>query len=558
MEVALGPSVGAVVPGKDPGWASGRVEIDTSAPFESVKEAVDRFGGSALWKSQLKNLFSPEKHDLFEEVDAMKVEEETVQIEKDLIMKEKETLDVLKELEVTKKIVDELKLKLQKEVSEVSKGQELDSDGKKMQPVSESEEHSCKVTDKLLDVVGLNVGVAKQSPSSILMELKLAKVSLSKTNSDLAGIRSSIELLNSKIEKEKSMLEKTRQKLAANNAEVASLEEELNQTTQKLQAVRDAESRHSLDPSEISKKIKELNCETEQFKKMAESAKAEVSKLTSEIEQAKASMKTAEVRWLAAKKMEEAARAAEASALEEIKALTNSDNLSENLHNSSAVTLPVEEYIMLTRKAEEAEEASQKKIEAAMLRVDEANQSKQELLLRVEEAKKEVKTSRKVLEEALKRVEAANVGKLAVEEALRKWRSEHGQKRRSLNSTKFKNVGPAHHRRDSRMLDVNGLSLLVPDRARSVVTLGQILSRKLMSPEDDRNMENQVNANGKLRVSLGQILKKKNVVMSPPRAHEKKSTKRKKFGFVGSIILANQSKKNKKKRRQEALCSSPN
>ncbi|KAK9289651.1 hypothetical protein L1049_007809 [Liquidambar formosana] len=253
--------------------------------------------------------------------------------------------------------------------------------------------------------------------------------------------------------------------------------------------------------------------------------------------------------------MKEAARAAEAIALAEIKALSN--NESSALQKPEGVTLSFEEYSSLTSKAREAEELSKKRVVDAMLQVDEANVSKIEILKRVEEATAEVRTSKKVFEEALNRVEAANRGKLAVEEALRKWRSEHGQKRRSVhNSTKFKNPCPSHHRRDSRLFDVNGLNLVSDGSVpvlRPTLSIGQILSRKLLLPEEFETGMQAEKTTVRGKMSLGQMLSKQSD--DPPSSqkaeresgHKQLSAKRKKFGFARfSLLLTKQSKKKKK------------
>ncbi|TKY65710.1 WEB family protein [Spatholobus suberectus] len=268
---------------------------------------------------------------------------------------------------------------------------------------------------------------------------------------------------------------------------------------------------------------------------MGESAKSEVLRTLSEIEQTKTMIRTAEIRLVAARKMKEAARAAEASALAEINALSNHESSPEN-----QVTLSFEEYTALMCKARDAEEQSKKRVASAMLEVDEANLSNMDILKRVEEATEEVITNKMALEEALERVEAANRSKVAVEEALRNWRSE-GHKRRSSihnNSTKFKNSDASHHRRDPPLLDVNGLHL-VNDEAKPVpkptLSIGQILSKKLLQPQN---------------VSLGQMLGKHGNDPPVDRQAEKEtghklfSPKRKKFGFARfSHLLSKQQKK---------------
>ncbi|KAJ6699386.1 MYOSIN HEAVY CHAIN-LIKE [Salix purpurea] len=407
------------------GSESMRAEIDTSAPFQSVKEAV------------------------FEDVDIAKVEEQPALSEKDRFVKERETLDILRELETTKAIVEEIELKLQKQATQVNATLESSADDRNNLD-EEKKDNPENLKGGPQNLMGGLSSLPSSASGLILMELKQAKLNLSMTTNDLAESRTSVEL-NKKLEKESISLEKARERLTLNSLKISSLEEELNLTKQKLQLAKDDEMNGgSGNPLDISRELQRLSSEAEQFKKMGDAVNSEVLRTISEVEQTKGRIKSAEIRLVAARKMKEAARAAEAVALAEIKALSSHENSTRNsTQKPEGSTLKFEDYSFLTCKARGAKELSK------MIQVDEANVSKMEILKKVEEATEEVTNKRKALEEALSRVEAANKEKLAVEDALRMWRSEHGQKRRSTIpiSTKFKNSHSSPYRKDSRLRD---------------------------------------------------------------------------------------------------------
>jgi hypothetical protein len=176
--------------------------------------------------------------------------------------------------------------------------------------------------------------------------------------------------------------------------------------------------------------LNQLSAETENARQDAEDMKIKAIEMKVEAEVAERALEDAEMKLKVTWEDAEAAKAAEASILNQIRDLsemTNADHASMS-ESGARITISREEFESLNRTVEEYDKLASIKVAAATAHIEAAMVSENEALKKLEVTQKEIEEIKKATHEALKQAEMAEKAKTAVETELKRWREKQHKK----------------------------------------------------------------------------------------------------------------------------------
>nr|KYP62822.1 Laminin subunit alpha-2 [Cajanus cajan] len=380
-------------------------EIDTRAPFQSVKAAVSLFGEVVVPKERRSIKRRSSENVLEKETQLLLAQRELNKIRKQLEGADNTRSKALSELDKANVTLQELTKKLNSvreskrsaiEAAEVVKNQAKELEHEYDPELTQNLEAKLSETNEEIQVLQEHLKQARESDTDsvrqITLEIKEATKTLQEVAEEESYLRNLVDSLRTELEQVKKEQEELKEKEKAAEAHAENLTDQLQNRTEETSSVVEKES----DEKELEKKL-------ELYLKQAKEAKA-----------------------------------AEQRAIEEMKMMSDL-NAAETVSTTDVngkIVLTVDEFAALSGKIKESEDLIERTETAAIAQVESINTRKNEVDRKVEANLKAIEEIKAATDMALRNAEMADSAKDAVEGELKKWREDEQNMEYSDNSSR--------------------------------------------------------------------------------------------------------------------------